>query len=296
MGFKSVVSYWFLPLGIKNSAKKIISQNKLSYLFNSEKIAIKRLAKNNQKFRNLHQGKRCFILGTGPSVKSQNLFSLKDELTIAVSQFFLHKDIKIVKPKYHVLAPTHSPFNFNDLNKIFTALDKVYTDETKLFLGYRPYIYSIKNFLDEHPKFGRKNQFFIDYSNSPEINEENHAKPILWNIDQNPFQIRTVIYSAIQVALYMGCKSIYLVGCDHDYLNDVNRISNHHFYQEEDGISDVEHLSSFNTERWFKEYYFRWRDYRLIKQFASSNGCSIFNATQGGMLDVFPRVDLDRIV
>lgn len=292
MGLKSVISYWFLPLGIKNTVKKYLSGN----YFSSEQVTIKRVARNNKKFKNIHIGERCFILGTGPSVKSQELIPLKDELTIAVSQFFLHKNIELIRPNYHVLAPPHSPFNFNDLDKIFTALDKVYSEETTLFLGYRPYLYSIKKFLDKYSKFKRSNQYYINYSNSLDINDSNHAKPMLWDIDQNPFQVRTVIYSAIQVALYMGCKSIYLIGCDHDYLNDVNRKSNHHFYKEEDGISDVEHLSSFNTERWFKEYYIRWRDYRLIKQFASLNGCNIYNATRGGMLDVFPRVDLSEIV
>ena len=77
-----------------------------------------------------------------------------------------------------------------------------------------------------------------------------------------------------------------------DYLKDVERVTNHHFYREEDGVSDAEHLGSFTLERWFLEYYLRWKQYRLMREYLESKGVRVFNATTGGMLDVFPRVDL----
>jgi len=73
-------------------------------------------------------------------------------------------------------------------------------------------------------------------------------------------------------------------------------VTNHHFYKESEGISDVKHLSEFTTERWFQEYYMRWKHYRLIRDFLSSKNVCIYNATKGGMLDVFPRVSLDEII
>lgn len=298
MKLKSIIKplvYWTLPLGIKDSLLSVYSKYLSSKNHDLEYSTIKKLSKKNAKFKNIHLGERCFILATGPSVKNQDLRCLEKEFCIAVSQFFLHKDIKIISPNYHVLAPSHDPFKFDDLTKIFDGFRQSYTNDITYFLGYYPYIYSNYNFLENHPQYKNSNQYFIDYSMSKPLDESNYSKNEIWKIDKSPFSIRTVIYSAIQIAIYMGFKEIYLIGCDHDYLNDTNRVTNHHFYKEEEGVSDVEHLSSFTTERWFEEYHFRWKQYRLIREYAESINCQIFNATEGGMLDVFPRKNLTEI-
>ena len=299
MNLKSTLnslSYWFLPPGVKNTLLSVYSKQVVFQDYRVERDIISRLCKNNSKFKDIHNGERCFILATGPSIKTQNLHPLKNELCISVSQFYLHKDIEIISPKYHVLAPPHPPFDFNDVIKIFDGLEKCYLDNVTYFLGYTPYNYSYYRFLETYSQYKNNNQYYINYSMSQSLEESNYSNKAIWQIDQSPFAIRTVIYSAIQIALYMGCKEIYLIGCDHDYLNDTSRVTNHHFYKEEDGISDAEHLSSFTTERWFQEYYFRWKQYRLIREYAQQKGCNIFNATEGGMLDVFPRVDLEEIL
>ena len=128
------------------------------------------------------------------------------------------------------------------------------------------------------------------------MDESNFLDEGKWDITKPLFDINTVVFSAIQVALYMGVKEIYLIGCDHDYLQDIKRVTNHHFYPEEAGISDRENLSAFDSEKWFGEYYYRWMRYRLMREYASRKGCTIFNATKGGMLDVFPRVDLQSVI
>jgi hypothetical protein len=299
MNFKSILNslfYWFLPPGVKSTLLSVYSKQVAFKDYRLERNTISKLCQKNSKFKDIHNGERCFILATGPSIKTQNLRPLKNELCISVSQFYLHKDIEIISPKYYVLAPSHHPFDFNDVIKIFEGLEKCYSDDATYFLGYSSYIYSYYRFLENYSQYKNNNQYFINYSMNQSLEESNYSNKAIWEIDQSPFAIRTVIYSAIQVALYMGCKEIYLIGCDHDYLNDTSRVTNHHFYKEEDGISDAEHLSSFNTERWFEEYYFRWKQYRLIREYAQQKGCNIFSATEGGMLDVFPRVRLEDIV
>ncbi len=292
--FKSI-AYWTLPPGIQNTLQTIYRNKIRRQHINPELTEIESAARKNSIFKNKHSGERCFILATGPSIKEQDLSVLQGELCIAVSHFFLHKDIKIINPQYHILAPYHSPFNFKTLEKVFDGFNECYSDDTIYLFGHRIYDYSIFNFLKKYPERNRKNAYFINYSSSQSLDENNYNEPQNWDISKSPFEIRTVVYIAIQVALYMGCKEIYLIGCDHDYLNDTNRITNHHFYKEEDGVSDAEHLSSFTTERWFKEYYLRWKQYRLMGEYAKSQGCQIFNATKGGMLDVFPRVKITDI-
>jgi len=255
------------------------------------------LAGLNFKFKNRHAGQECFILATGPSISRQNLATLEGKLCIAVSHFFLHPDLDAIRPRYHVIAPYHPPFDFEAAQKLFSGLQQAYANIRPVyFLGYRPYEYSTYDFLRRHPELTDLDVYYINYSESPQIDETNCRLPATWDICGNPFAPRTVVYIAIQLAAYMGCTPIYLLGCDHDYLSDVKRVTDHHFYREEDGVSDAEHLSSFTLERWFEEYYYRWKQYRLMRESLEGRGIQVFNATDGGMLDVFPRVLLSQVL
>ena len=127
------------------------------------------------------------------------------------------------------------------------------------------------------------------------MSDANAGSEAVWDITGRPFLARTVIYGAIQLAAYLGCTQIYLLGCDHDYLADVKRTENH-FYQESKGNpDDRQHLEAFTTERWFQEYHRRWHDYRLMRTVLEKRGVQIINATDGGMLDVFPRASLNSL-
>ncbi|MFT6869717.1 MAG: hypothetical protein ACJAYY_000302 [Paraglaciecola sp.] len=43
-------------------------------------------------------------MGTGPSIKTQNLLPLKDEIVFSLSRFYYHPIYKIIKPKYQVIS------------------------------------------------------------------------------------------------------------------------------------------------------------------------------------------------
>jgi hypothetical protein len=287
--------YWTLPPGINKLIRKSARCIKEKSWQIGSQSEVAHLAVRNTCLKDRHKGERCFILATGPSVKEQDLSVLQDELCIAVSHFFVHKDIRQIKPRYHVLAPYHPPFSFADIKKVFDGFSEYYPDDMTYLFGHYPYEFSVFNFLRQNPNYSRISPYFIDYTNSTSMDENNFMDPDFWDITKSPFQTRTVIYIAIQAAVYMGCKEIYLLGCDHDYLLDTKRVTNHHFYKEEEGVSDVDHLSAFTSERWFEEYYFRWKQYRLMRIFINTLGGEIFNATKGGMLDVFPREQLNDI-
>jgi len=239
---------------------------------------------------------RCFILASGPSILRQDLTLLKGEDVIAVSHVHRHSDISIIKPKYHVLAPFHSPFKFEDAKKYFDDFRRAYSpDAVEIFLGNAPYEYSFERFLETTDLYNEFKFKKIDYSNSSQLDESNYNDLSVWDLDARPFECRTVIYSAIQIAWKFGYKEVYLLGCDHDYILNLERVGNHRFYSDSAGISDKEHLAGFDLEKWFYEYYMRWKQYRLMKTFLNGHGVSIYNATEGGMLDIFPRVKYENL-
>jgi hypothetical protein len=291
------MAFWSLPPGIEHILRNLLAELKLDkhkYAFDSEKEK-SRLAL----FHNIHKGERCFILATGPSIKTQDLRPLKNEICIAVSQFMLHPDIKIINPLYHIEAPMHPPLDFTYLQGCFEAYKNIYTEKVNYFFGYYHYEYSIINFLNQYKEYSHPNINFIDFTRSRFLDEANHQNNTVWDITRSPFVARTVIYIAIQVAFYMGFKEIYLLGCDHDYLLNLSRTADYHFYKDEEsntGKTESEHYNSFNAEWWFNQYYHRWKEYRLMGEYLAARGCRILNATNGGMLDVFPRVKLEDIL
>lgn len=249
----------------------------------------------NKVFYKKHKGERCFILATGPSINSQNLRPLYNEICLGVGMFFLHRDTAAIRPMYYVQAPNHAPFTFDSLKTYYAKAHACNVHEPHYFIGHAEYEFSMVRFFIENPDVCPKHYSYINYNIPESLNEKNFDNPLLWDICGSPFAPLTVVYEAIQIAAYMGFLEIYLVGVDHDYLHDITRVQNHHFYREEEGVSDVEHLSQFTTERWLKEYYCRWRDYRLMNTYLQERGVTIYNATEGGMLDVFPRVSFKEL-
>jgi len=290
------IAPWLLPMGVYTRALEW----RLRHSRPAESILPADLVTSfasNAIFRGRHQGQRCFILATGPSIRQQDLTGLAGQLCIAVSHFFLHEDLDTIAPRYHVVAPYHPPFKFDAAEKLIAGLTQAYArHDVDIFFGYRPYEYSTYDFLRQHPEYRSSRMHFVNYTGSAQLDETNVGLADSWDLTKGPFAPRTVTYSAIQLAVFMGCSEIYLLGCDHDYLNDIKRVTDHHFYAEAEGVSDAQHLGSFTLERWFEEYYYRWKQYRLMRQYVEARGGKIWNATLGGMLDVFPRVSLPELL
>ncbi|MEI9919951.1 MAG: hypothetical protein WDO14_14315 [Bacteroidota bacterium] len=301
MSVRSLIRNWLVPPGYLRIARSIIGEEK-----KIEKPGVFQLpgaSANLETFRGGNKQQRCFILATGPSIKTQDLSRLKGENCIAVSWFHLHEHIEAIRPKWHVLAPLHPPFDDKTNQKQFDSLYTIYKDrnDIRFLLGHTDYFdHSYFNYLtksDSRFSDRFKNEtWFLNYSTPGQLDESTYMNESTWDIMKGPFELRTVIYPAIQLAYFLGFSEIILVGCDHDYLSDITRVENHHFYAENKGVSDKEHLSDFSMERWFYEYYMRWKQYRLMREFLSSRSVSIVNATNGGMLNVFQRVKFEEIV
>lgn len=287
------IAYWTLPLGMQAF---LIKKYKWSHLPKSLKSQIS----GNKKFKDIHKGKRCFILATGPSISSQDLIKLSGEICIAVGEFYLHPQAESIGPAYSVQAPNHLPFDGHYVLENVKSSQGIYPASTSYFFGHTPYNYSWFDVLNKNPEVASSNTYFMNYSGSEKLSSNNYDDPNNWDISATPFTCMTVVYSAIQLAIYMGFSEIYLLGCDHDYLERVilkKGFKDHHFYGESPEETKVlEHLNEFTLSMWFEQYYFRWLQYGLMGKYAQSRGQHIFNATNGGMLDVFERVSLEAVL
>lgn len=239
----------------------------------------------NAPLRNIHAGKRCFVIGNGPSINSMDLKLLEGEINIVVTSFFRHPDAKIVKPNYWVIADPS--FWRKPEEHFLPVLDYAVTTalHTKLFVPSGGFEY----FANIHmgPLIDPHFYHFEGSKNSSTIIDFTQGIPQNGN---------NVIMISLMLAYYMGCNPIYLVGCDHDFLKTT---------KEEYESKDIEHFYPSSKpnlpsevmpwDEWHNAMKLIDLQYNQLKLYASLWGFNVFNATKGGCLDVFPRIEYETL-
>ena len=94
----------------------------------------------------------------------------------------------------------------------------------------------------------------------------------------------SIVHTCLQIAMYMGFKEIYLLGTDCSYDYD----GKHHFIENYFNDDDNYKIRKFRTQGVFEAY-------QSIKYYAETHGIKIYNATRGGMLEIFERVEFDKL-
>lgn len=91
----------------------------------------------------------------------------------------------------------------------------------------------------------------------------------------------TIVYTCIQLAVYMGFSNIILYGVDFTGAGEHGK-RYPHFYKE-DTLTSVSYTDQILPA------------YEKARQYAEEHGIKIYNATRGGKLEVFERVDFDSL-
>ena len=280
--FKKNIAYWLIPQGFQAPLFNLMERC-FHVLKNSNQE--KALLNKNLALKDTRKGERCFILGTGPSIKHQNLKLLQGENCIAVSNFFVHPDYAIIDPEYYCIAPYHLPITEDAWQQWMDEIEKN-TGDAKLFFGM-----SDKNRNEIHGRFRNRDIYYLRFGG---LWGRNIPRSI--DISRMIPGPQSVSIMTLYVALYLGFKEIYLLGCDHDWLLHVNKSV--HFYHENNHAMEKSGYNEWfqeDLEGQFQDYITLWRQYKGIREIASKVGAQIFNATEGGLLDVFPRVKYELL-
>ena len=278
------VAYWTLPLGIQDIVRARLRQNSVA----ERSVAAEDRAtlERNRELCNRHAGERCFILAAGPSIKRQDLKLLQGETCIAVSNFFVHPDFAVIRPRYYCLAPYHPPIT-EEAWRSWLAETEAGSGDAVMFFGLEDQQRNRWNGLFA----GRQVHYLRCGGDSWE--------PLLIHgvdLTRSVPGPQSVTIMALLAALYMGFGEVYLLGCDHDWILHLNASS--HFYDE-----DQHTLNRHGYNEWLGadlEYYCQcyirlWQQYKALRQIADGQSVRIYNATDGGLLDVFPRVKFESL-
>lgn len=221
-----------------------------------------------QRFKNIHEGKRAFIIGNGPSLVLKDLDVLYENNEICFGLNKIHKIFGYTswRPQYICMADTRV------MGACENELDKIAENST-VFMADRCF------YTDKVEYVHLKSEYYEP--NFPGFSED-ITKGVYWGY--------TVTYDlALQIAAYMGVKEIYLLGMDHNNVGAVTDPRNH-FISDYFDKQDAAIYKNVKTN---------WKAIELAYQkaeiYSRAHGFRIYNVTRGGNLEVFERVDFDSL-
>jgi hypothetical protein len=214
--------------------------------------------------RNEFRGQRAVIIGNGPSLRQTDLSLLKNEYTFGLNRVYLaFEDFGF---------PTTFLVSINEL-VISQVAEELAAVPSRTFFRWS----SRKHF----PPGTRAT--FVQSLIQPGFHRD---------VTYGLWEGSTVTNVALQLAFHMGFTSVVLVGVDHSFTTK--------------GPANVTVESEGDDPNHFHPSYFgrgfRWQlpdletsevAYRLARDAYEAAGRTVVDATVGGKLDVFPKVDLE---
>ncbi len=236
--------------------------------------------------KGVYSGERIFILGNGPSLMKTPLHLLKDEYTFGVNRIYLLRDSLGWMPTFYTANDWRVvPDNAPEINAL-TGSTFFFDERFRGLLreGSDVYFYAHGNYGWD-PKAAFSDDMSLGVAGAG-----------------------SVVGSAIQIAAHLGFSEIFLLGCDLGYrvLGTVAQEGEDRF-----GNGVKLHLTSTADDdpNHFDARYFgkgkRWHDPNVKRMIEGHEAClkgaiqlgkQIFNATVGGELEVYPRVNIWEVL
>ena len=228
-------------------------------------------------YKNKYSDRRCFLIGNGPSLRSEDLTVLHEnrEITFGFNRIYNIFDQTPWRPTFYISQ---------DEKMLGGCADTV--NNTEVGVKFIPI--QLRWWHDIH----------IDGAQEFRIIDQQVEDPREFgfsdDIAKGIYNSSTGMYTAAQMAAYMGFSEIYFIGVDHHFRisrNNAGEIvvdNSVKDYFSEKYNEDKDKLYIPNTEKSTLTYV-------ATKDHCEKRGIRVFNATRGGKLEVFQRVDFDRL-
>lgn len=226
-------------------------------------------------FHNIHANEACIIIGNGPSLNVEDLEKIAEHniMSFAFNRIYLLFNKTKWRPTYYISQ---------DEKTLKNCIEEVN------LMGL-PYKFIPLNL---HYYYGISIKDAIYFKS---VNPKGQYPVLSEDISDYVENSNTVAVTAAQFAAYMGFKKIYLIGVDHNfstYQNDKGEII------QDNTIKDyfADDYNKDKTELYVPNLDASTRAFVSMKKFCEGKGIEVYNATRGGKLEVFPRVEFDEII
>ncbi|MDG2166763.1 MAG: DUF115 domain-containing protein [Opitutales bacterium] len=252
-----------------------------------------------QRLRSNYLGQRCFVMGNGPSLNETPLEKLEGEFVWGVNRCHLLYDRISWRPKFycavdHRVTPSISP----EIEAQSLELSGTTFFMPEQYAGLRDWE-DRKNIVWTREKL-----------QDPSLGADGYFATNPPDFLRTP---NTVTITCIQLAVFMGFNPIYLIGCDAKWVmpeglasgegevtdpGTGELITNFALTMESDSDPNHFHPDYFNKgDPWTAPNVGgQLFGYSKVKEKCDSLGVEIVNATVGGELEVFPRININELL
>lgn len=272
--FKIIVAIyenlWSLFIYCKIKIEVIV--NRIKFPIN-EKKKLKAL-------KDKYKGQRCFIVATGPSQNVRDLEMIKDEMSITVNSAYMIYPNTEWRPTFYA--------NIDGSERAYKMLIEameVYPNYLGVFCDFEQK--QIDNFDNIFRFVGdASNLFMIDSFWNKHFPKLFPVAKFSKDISKKVYCGKTVVYAVIQIMAYMGFKDIYLSGVDCNYNQETTHCEGMSYDIDAEGIERIKKSSGYKMKIQLE----------AMADIIKKMDVNVYNATRGGMLEGFERVDLDSIL
>lgn len=271
LGLKRIISYNVREITFKRVFIAILTRIRFLYHITAYFLPLGFYANNRKKIKqlkNINKGKRCFVVATGPSLNKIDFNLLKNEDLISMNRGYMIEAKFDISLNYLMCIDNRTQLkqfteSYNDLNHIPTFYD-----------------FRLHKMFDKLP-----NRYFILTRFSPRFMDSNGS--IFGNG-------KSVTYTCIQLAYYLGYSEVYIIGKDHSYSTNakagtavnVDSKTQNHFFKGYYNKKQIYDAPDYTGEEFA---------YKVALNHYTKNNRLIKDATIGGKLDIFPKIKFEDI-
>lgn len=247
----------------------------------NQQIGIQQLLNGRKllKCKDIHSGKRGFVIGNGPSLLMDDLTKLKDEITIASNKIFLAYDKTVWRPTYYSIIDGIVAENIS--KEVFKI------DAPKFFIRGLEGIY----------KNCQKSMFCKPLSDWFSV--DNFKPGFSSDIITGIYPGESVTYWNIQILWYLGIHEIYLLGVDHSFTVPEKRIADAGYEYILCGEGEQNHFDPNYRppgEKWTMPHLKEQEmSYAFARDYIENKGGVIKNASRKTKLSCLEFIDFDAL-
>lgn len=232
-----------------------------------------------------YEGKRCFVMGNGPSLNEMDLSPLKNEVTIGSNGIFKVFDSLGIQTTFYTMEDqAQIEDRRHDLGKIDGPL-RIFPLRSAYCIPQREDTIFVNLVEDSYPKHRYKDLY-------PQFSPDFAASVYLGS---------TVTYFNLQLAFHLGCDPVYLIGVDHDYgeltkLFPPGKIEvTREVYEKLKGIHMADGYHKIGGKFGVPYVEEQEKAYRKARESFEADGRKILNAGLNSKLDIFERADFSEL-
>lgn len=229
-------------------------------------------------YQNKYCNESCFIIGNGPSLRPEDLTILANNhiITFAANRI------------YNIYSRTDWRPDFISISDDGLSMDKKHINNmnfsyTQICFARNQFTWRLRKL--KSPKCFLKTDYRRSLLETPSFSSEP---------DRLIYDIATVTYYNLQLAAYMGFKTIFLLGCDSSYT--LNRQADGTIIKSSENADYFHDISVLQTSPVLAATYEMDIAYNYAQQHSKAHGLCIFNATRGGKLNGFQRVTFEKAI